>query len=89
MKLEFSRHIFEKEFNIKFHENPSGGSGVFPCGRTGGQTQMTKRIVHFCNFVNAPKNWTVNICFIVFILIYFTFNNKKQTNLRMNQKRQN
>ena len=33
MKLEFSRHIFEKYSNIKFHENPSSGR-VVPCGRT-------------------------------------------------------
>jgi hypothetical protein len=26
MKLEFSRQIFEKLSNIKFHENPSNGS---------------------------------------------------------------
>jgi len=29
IKLEFSRHIFEKFFNIKFHENSSNGNGVF------------------------------------------------------------
>jgi hypothetical protein len=26
MKLEFSRQIFEKYSNMKFHENPSSGS---------------------------------------------------------------
>jgi hypothetical protein len=30
MKLEFSKHIFEKYSNIKFHENPSSGSRVVP-----------------------------------------------------------
>jgi len=34
MKLEFSRQIFEKYSNIRFHENPSEGSRVIPCGRT-------------------------------------------------------
>jgi len=34
MKFEFSRQIFEKYSIIKFHENPSGGNGVVPCGRT-------------------------------------------------------
>ena len=29
---------FEKYSNIKFHENPSGGSRVVPCGRTDGRT---------------------------------------------------
>jgi len=37
MKLEHSRQIFEKYSSIKFHENPSNGSPVVPCGRTGGQ----------------------------------------------------
>jgi len=35
MKLDFSRHIFEKYSNIKFHENPFNWSQVVPCGRTG------------------------------------------------------
>jgi len=34
MKLEFSRQIFEKSSNIKFHENPPSGSRVAPCGWT-------------------------------------------------------
>jgi len=34
MKLEFPRHIFEKYAHIKFQENPSSGSRLFPCGRT-------------------------------------------------------
>jgi len=33
MKLELSKHIFEKSSNINFHENPFSGSRV-PCGRT-------------------------------------------------------
>ena len=37
MKLEFSRQIFEKSSNIKFHENLSSGSRVVPCGQTDGQ----------------------------------------------------
>jgi len=31
IKLVFSRHIFEKYSNIKFHENPSSGSRAAPC----------------------------------------------------------
>jgi len=38
MKYEFSGNIFEKYLNIKFHENPSSGSLVVPCGRTDGRT---------------------------------------------------
>jgi hypothetical protein len=40
MKLEFSRQIFEKYSNIKFHEIPFSGSRDFPCGRTDGETGM-------------------------------------------------
>jgi hypothetical protein len=46
MKLEFSRQIFDKYLNIKFHENPSSGSRVIPFGRT----DMTKLIAAFRNF---------------------------------------
>jgi len=44
MKLEFSRHIFEKHWYIKFHENPSIGSR---------RTDMTKLIVAFRSFASA------------------------------------
>jgi hypothetical protein len=50
MKFEFSEQIFEKVLNIKFHQNPSCGSRVIPCG----QTDM-KLAVAFRNFANAPK----------------------------------
>ena len=49
MQLEFSRQFFEKYSNIKFHENPSSGSRVVPCGRT----DMTNLIVALQNFANA------------------------------------
>jgi hypothetical protein len=39
MKLEFSPQISEKSSNIKFHEIPSGGSRVVPCGQTDGQAE--------------------------------------------------
>ena len=46
--------------DIKFHENRSSGSSVAPCkrtdGRTDGQTDMTKLIAAFHNFVKTPKN---------------------------------
>jgi hypothetical protein len=42
MKLEFSRHTFDKKYAmVKFHENPSCRGRVVPCGRT----DMTKLIV--------------------------------------------
>jgi len=52
MKFEFSRRIFEKNSNIKFHENPSIGSQIVPFW----QTDMTKVKVAFRNFANASKN---------------------------------
>jgi hypothetical protein len=57
MKLKFSRQIFEKYSTVEFHENPFTGSRVVPCGRTDGQADMTKLIMAFRNFVNAPKNF--------------------------------
>jgi hypothetical protein len=52
MKPEFSQHIFEKSSDIIFHENQSIGIRVVPYG----QTDMTKLIITFRNFANAPKN---------------------------------
>jgi len=48
--------IFEKYSDTKFHEYPSSGSRVVSCGRTDRQTDMTKVIVAFRNFSNAPEN---------------------------------
>jgi hypothetical protein len=38
MKLEFTRQIFEKYSNTKFHKNWPSGIWVVPCGRTDGWT---------------------------------------------------
>jgi len=54
MKPEFSGQIFEESSNIEFHENPSSGSGVIPCGQTNGRSDK-KLIVLFRYFANAPK----------------------------------
>jgi len=56
MKFESSRHISKNTQNIKFHENPSSGSRVVPCGRTDGQTEVRKLIISFYNFAKSPKN---------------------------------
>ena len=61
MELEFSRQIYEKSSNIKFNGNPSSGSRNVPFGRTDGQTDMTKLIVAFRNFANAPKKKLLGI----------------------------
>jgi len=54
MKLEFSRRIFEKYSNIKFQENRFIESKVVQSGQTDGRTDMTKPIVAFLKFANAP-----------------------------------
>ena len=63
MNLEFSRQISKKYTNIKFHENPSSGTWVVPCGRT----NRLKPIVTFCNFDNTSKNSSWSL----FIFNYF------------------
>ena len=53
----FSQDFRKKTYsNMKFHENPTSESRVFPCGRTERQTSMTKLKVLFHNFRNASKN---------------------------------
>ena len=63
MKLEFSRQFSEISSNIKFHENPSIGSRVVPCGQTDEwkdvQTDMTKLIAAFRNFTKPSKSLTL------------------------------
>jgi len=50
MKLDFSRQILEKYTNIKFHDNPSSGSQIHPCGRTDtdSQDEANSRLSQFC-----------------------------------------
>ena len=51
MKIEFSRHIFGKSSNIKFHENPSSVNRVVLCE----PTDVMKLIVTLRNFSKAPR----------------------------------
>jgi hypothetical protein len=64
MKFEFSQHIFEKCSTTKFRYSPFSGCLDDPCvqmdGRTEVQTDVTKLIVIFCNFANAPEKYNVN-----------------------------
>jgi len=74
MKLEFSRYFR----NIKFHENPSSGIPVVPCGRAGGwtdgqtdrQTDM-KLTVAFRNFTTATENVTRRIFCSYYYYYYY------------------
>jgi hypothetical protein len=54
MKFEFSRQIFEKYSNTKFHEYSSSGSRSVPRGRPDRRTDITKLGVDFRNFTKAP-----------------------------------
>jgi len=38
IKFKFPRQNFEKKITTKFHEIPTGGSRVVPCGQTEGPT---------------------------------------------------
>jgi hypothetical protein len=58
MKLEFPREIFEKSSNIRFHENPTSGSRVVPCGRT--HKEANRRFSHF--ITNASKKMISKMC---------------------------
>jgi len=60
MKLEFSRKIFEKYQNIKFHENPSSGSRVVLCRQTDGHTDRYDEFILAINQLDAQK-----FCFTV------------------------
>jgi len=52
MKLEFSRQIFEKYSNIKYHDNPSSRSPHV----LRRPTDITQPTVAFHNFADTPKN---------------------------------
>jgi hypothetical protein len=47
MKLEFSRKFSEKYSNTIFHENPSSGSRVVPCGQTDRHDEANSRFSRF------------------------------------------
>jgi hypothetical protein len=57
MKLEFARQIFEKYWDIIFHENSSSEAELFREDR-----QTMKIIVAFHSFANAPKKCAKNSC---------------------------
>jgi hypothetical protein len=57
MKLEFSRQIFKNSQISNFMKIRPVGAELFQAeGQTDGQTVMTKPLVSFRNFTNAPKN---------------------------------
>jgi hypothetical protein len=48
IKLELSRHIFDKYSNTKFYQNPSCGSRLVPCGWTDGHVEVNSSFSPFC-----------------------------------------
>jgi hypothetical protein len=64
MKLEFSGQIFEEYSNTKFHENPSIGSRVLPCGMMGGRAdghdKANSHISQFCKLTQKAENVIMN-----------------------------
>jgi hypothetical protein len=67
MKFDFSRPIFEKYANIKFHENPFSGNTAVPYGRTDSRTDKMMLIVAFSNFAIVTK-----YCYIILVLLATT-----------------
>ena len=53
----------EKCSDIKFYEDPSSGAQLL---QTHGRTDMTKLIIPFRNFANAPTN-----CIVLFVCIFW------------------
>jgi len=47
MKLEFSRHVFEKYSNSKFYQNPSSVNRIVPCGQTDRHDEADSRFSQF------------------------------------------
>ena len=47
-KLGFSILVLVKYSNTKFHENPSSGGRVVPCGKTDRHDETNSRIWQFC-----------------------------------------
>jgi len=56
--MKFSSQFLKKSSYIKFHENLYGGSQTVPCR----WTDMTKLLVAFCNFADAPNKMQVLPC---------------------------
>jgi hypothetical protein len=72
MKLEFSGQIFEKYSCIKLLKNAPVGAELFHADRQtkrqiDGQTDMTKLIVAYRSFANAPKTNNFNGCVLGFL----------------------
>jgi hypothetical protein len=59
-ELEFSQQIFGK-YSVKFHENPSSGSRVFPRGRTDRRDEANSRSSQFYGSAYKGKGTTAPV----------------------------
>jgi hypothetical protein len=62
---EFPRQNFERYSNIKFHDNPSSGSRVVPCGRTDRHVAANIRFPQCCeapsqHILDGLRKTTIN-----------------------------
>jgi hypothetical protein len=71
--LVLLKRFSDKVSNIKFHQNPSSGSRVVPCGRTDRRIGTTKLTVAFRNFAKVPKTCSMEKSFFLFHLCGITF----------------
>jgi hypothetical protein len=55
MNFEFTRQIFKKYPNIKFHENPSNRILVVACGQTNRLDKANSRFSKFCECANRRQ----------------------------------
>jgi len=58
MKLELLDRFSKNTKMWNFIKIRTGGAEFFSCGRTDRQADMTKLIVAFCSFTNAPQKHT-------------------------------
>jgi hypothetical protein len=80
INLDFSPQCFEKNSNIKFHENPHSRNSAVACDRMDGRiewrTDKTKPIVTFRNFPNVSIKFVEGrklfFLFILFNLLTFS-----------------
>ena len=70
LKLEFSRHIFEKHSKINFHETPSRGRRFVPCGQTGKHNEANSSFSQFCEH---GSNVTNLACFLSALRCIYTY----------------
>jgi len=72
INLEFSRQIVENHSNVKFHENPSSCSQVFPRGQTG-MTKPTAVFRYFAKVQEIPSYETGRFITMlkIHLLVYY------------------